>query len=108
MGSTTDYLAYDGYSKLLPSHTRPYQVISVEPGQPKVKQNGIENTVSISLLTKVGKEGRPKMDVTSDSKSNTNTNHAPKSSIGEDNNSYIKIRVVAQDTRPTETFCTVQ
>lgn len=49
MTTATDRKGFEGYSKLLSSHTDPYLVIGVGREYAKIIQNGIQNTVSINI-----------------------------------------------------------
>lgn len=81
-------LAYKTYSKLLPCSTRPYRVISVAPEYVENDYDDIRNTVWINRLTRVAEEKMTKMEIVSDSKSNTDTSPVQESSIEEMKNSY--------------------
>lgn len=61
-------MAYKGYLKPLPRHTRPYWVISVRPKYAETNQDGIRNIVLINRLTRVAKEARSNRNATSDSR----------------------------------------
>lgn len=64
--SVADRIAYERYSKLLPHRTRSYRAIRVGPQHAKIDQNGMWNTIWTNPLTKVVKEERPNVEITSD------------------------------------------
>lgn len=94
MASAVNCKAYEGYSKLQTRCTGPYQVISVEPRYAKTDQDVIKTNVSIDELTRVAKEGRSNMEVTSYSGTDTDTDTVHKASIEKEKNFYAADKIV--------------
>lgn len=67
-----DSSSFRRYSKLL-SRGKRYLAISAGPKYAKIEQDGFWITESINRLTRVAKKRRQKMEVTSDSSPDTNT-----------------------------------
>lgn len=73
MPYAADWMAHGEYSKLLPWRFRPYLAISVGHEYAKTSEDGIQNTESINRLTRLAKDKKPKMEITSTLKTNTDT-----------------------------------
>lgn len=76
MVSAADQMGYKRYSKIPPCRTVPHQVLRFGPEFKKIDQHGIWNIASINGLSRVAKKERPKMEITSDLGTKTDTNNA--------------------------------
>lgn len=88
MASAADRMDFQGYSKLLPRHTRRYTSIGVGLRYSKIERDGIRNNISINLLTRMAKGGRQNVNATSDSRKNVVFSVAKEVSTEEAKNSY--------------------
>lgn len=94
-------MAYEVYSRLQPRRTGPYRVISAGPEYAKFDQDGTRNNLSIKQLTRVAEEERTKMEITSDSRTKTDTNLVQKASIEEEKSSYAMKKLFGHKDQPT-------
>lgn len=86
--------------RILPSHScwnRGHQV----------RRRRYSKTVLVNRQTRVAKEGRLNVHVTSDPSTNANVNPAKETSNGEEENCYAVEKVFKHESRPTETYYTV-
>lgn len=90
-------MAYEGHWKILLRHTGPYRAIIAGPEYVKIDQDGTQNTVSINRLTSVAKEKRPKMETTSDSRTNNHPNPANETLKVDKKNLYAVKEIVGHE-----------
>lgn len=82
-------MAYKGYSKLLLCFLKHHWVIDDVAEYATMDQNGMENAVSIKRMMRVAHEERPRIEPTSDSSADANTNPASEASTeNEAKNAY--------------------
>lgn len=69
-------MAFKEFCEFLLRRTGPYQARSHGSEYAEIRQHGIQNTVPISRLITVAKEGVPDVDITTDSRTRADTNYA--------------------------------
>lgn len=108
MASATDCMAFERYSRLLLRRTGPYQLLSFGPEYAKINQDRIRDSVSINRLTRVAKEERPNVYVTSYSRTNTDSSPVKEPSIKNKKNACATKNIVGHEERPTRTYYTAR
>lgn len=108
MAAAADQMMNERYSKLLPRRKGLNQIIRVAVPWARIYQDVIWNIVSINRLANVAETGIHKLQITTNTKTNTDTSLAHETSTKKEITSLAVDKVVRHKDRLTEAYYTVR